>query len=255
MSICGRWAFGIACAAAVQAFPLWAGVLELRWPDTNPSGACHALTLQQCITAAPAHARVRVVRGLGTHGDYHAIPATLTISRPLEVVVDPGIDAVLAQGAGIVFSPGSGQGGDVRIEGFVIPRGSIRVLPVDATPGVVRIARNRIGIPAAAPSEAAIRLELQANVAGLWRVEIAENVLYSTGNDGAWAIRILQPISGPHQAEVMVRDNVIESNHPEGMRQGMTLDVARATRIDIERNIVRGSTDVDFASRDRKSVV
>lgn len=225
-----------------------AGVTEWRWPESNPSGPCHGLTLQQCIAAAPASGRVRVVRGLGTHGDYHAIPGTLTISRPLELVVDPGVDAVLAHNADIVFEAGVGQSGSVRIEGFVLPRGSIRVRPFGATPGLVRIARNRIGMRSAAETDVAIEVELATGASGLWQLELAENVLYSTGSDGPWAIKVLQNLGGTHQAEVRVCDNLIESRHPEGMREGIAIDIARTTRIDVERNIVRGGTDIDATS-------
>ncbi len=219
-----------------------AGIVPVRWPDA--SGLCAGMTLQQCIEATPGGAELRVVRGAGANPLYHAIPGTLTITRPLVLSVEPGVDAVLADGADIECDLSAGVG-NCHIEGFVLRRGKIRLLAPGASPGDVRILRNRIGIPSRSSATAAIEIDLRGAVSmSNWEVQIANNVLHSTGPSGANGIYVVNGV----RARAQIADNLIESNHAQGMRNGIFVIYQNDGELRIERNIVRGSTDVTATS-------
>lgn len=227
-----------------------AGVAALRWPDSAPSGTCSGLSLQQCIDAAPVGAQLRVVRGSGPAARYHAIPGTLTITRPLHLSVDPGVDAVLPEGADIVCRPAAGQSGDCRIEGFILRRGRILIDAFNAAPGFVDIRANRIGIPGETQARAAIDIEVRNSsvAAPSWEVRVDRNVLFSTGPDGANGIVISNGDDSVAGMQASVVGNLIESNHAQGMRNGVFLTRRLGAAWRIERNLVRGATDTTAAS-------
>ena len=227
-----------------------AGVATLRWPDAAPGGICTGLGLQQCIEVAPAGAQLRVVRGSAPSPNYHAIPGTLTITRALHLTVDPGVDAVLPEGANIVCRPAAGQSGSCQIEGFILRRGSIIVDALNTAPGFVGIRRNRIGIPAAAQADAAIDVGVRSSsvAAPSWDVEVSHNVLASTGPVGANGIYIVNSLDNVGAMRASVSDNLVESRHPQGMRSGIVLIRSRGDAWRIERNVVRGPTDTTATS-------
>lgn len=227
-----------------------AGVPALRWPDATAGALCNGLSLQQCIDAVPEGAHLRVVRGGPPSPQYHAIPGTLTITRPLHLSVDPGVDAVLPEGADIVCRPAAGLAGHCQIEGFVLRRGRILVEAFDNLPGVVRISNNRVGIPARAQALAAIEIGISTSRAAspAWDVQADRNVLTSTGAGGASGIDIFNADDGIGALTARVTDNLVESRHPQGMRIGISLARNRGEEWRIERNVVRGSTDTTTSS-------
>ncbi|MBK8069319.1 MAG: hypothetical protein IPK27_17330 [Rhodanobacteraceae bacterium] len=242
-------AVSLALAMLVLASTASAGSPTIRWPDTTPGGTCTGLGLQQCIDAAPTGVQLRVVRGSGPTPRYHAIPGTLTIRRAMYLRVDPGVDAVLPEGADIICRPAAGASGYCGIEGFTLRRGSIVVDALNAVPSAVLIQRNRIGIPPAAQASAGIEVSiLNSATADSWDVEAVGNVLFSTGPDGATGIRIAHALDAIGALRARVSDNLVESSHPQGMRSGIFLIRRRGDEWRAERNLVRGPTDTSAVS-------
>ena len=237
-------------ALLVLAATAAAGTVPLRWPDAAPGGTCAGLSLQQCIDTVPVGAHLRVVRGSAPTPQYHAIPGTLTITRPLRLSVDPGVDAVLPEGADIICRPAAGQVGYCQIEGFVLRRGSILVESVDNQPGFVVIRRNRVGIPPRTQARAAIQVVVAGSRAATpaWEVDVDHNVLMSTGASGGNGIDIANVDDGFGAMNARVSDNLVESRHPQGMRSGIALTRQRGDEWRIERNLVRGPTDTTASS-------
>jgi len=162
--------------------------------------------------------------------------------------VDPGVDAVLAEGADIICRAPAGASGDCHVEGFVLRRGRILVDAEDVYPGVVTLRGNRVGIPPDGNGQAALMVELRTGRPGPeWVIEVARNVLSSTAASGAVGISISNTFSGSPM-QVDVRDNLVESTHPQGVRQGILVAHAAGSALRLVRNIVRGPTDTDFSS-------
>lgn len=131
-------------SALTLLLPLSAPAASLLWPITSGGGVC-STTLQACINAAAEGDTIVIGADEFISPDrYTAVNESLSITRSLTLVAQPGIDVVFASGRSISATLGGGTR-TLTLSGLTLQRGAIVVaLNAAAAGSSVNINRVRV---------------------------------------------------------------------------------------------------------------